>query len=353
MTTLKKLFVAFIVTALMTNAFGQPASQKKSKGTLRDRMNQSSFIQKKLASGDYSFSQTTGTYTELTNPISINNGQVWDDLMATIPIGFSFKLYDVMLDSVYFGIGLGGLVTSAIDQSFEADYAMLPFEVDLIDRGELSGISLSPISYQLEGIAGSRILKIEWKNAGFMGEIETLGTLNDYANFQLWLYEGSSDIEMHYGPIMVSDPVLNYKGETGAYAGVSDMELVNSYLLMGNPENPALSDTLVTLDGTPANGTVYRFSNLTTGDDGEQPENPVVRFFPNPVRQIATVRVSQGSLTQGELQLRDSFGRMVNTIRNIRANEFSIDCTDLVRGVYIFQLTDQEKFIARGKLVVD
>jgi hypothetical protein len=63
-----------------------------------------------------------------------------------------------MLDTVYFGMGLGGLVSSAIDTTFVADYAIIPFEADLIDRGELTGISQSPISYKLEGNAGSRIV---------------------------------------------------------------------------------------------------------------------------------------------------------------------------------------------------
>jgi hypothetical protein len=116
----------------------------------------------------------------------------------------------MMLDSVYFGMGLGGLVSSVIDPNFEADYAILPFEADLIDRGELTGISQSPISYKMEGNAGSRILKIEWKNAGFVGEIGELGTLNDYVNFQVWLFEGSNDVEMHYGPNMVLNPAISY-----------------------------------------------------------------------------------------------------------------------------------------------
>jgi len=33
--------------------------------------------------------------------------------------------------------------------------------------------------------------------------------------------------------------------------------------------------------------------------------------------------------------------------------EFSVDCNDLARGVYLYRLTDQEKFIATGKLVVE
>lgn len=353
MKTLKKLFVAFIATTMMTTAFGQPITQKKSKINLRDKINHGSSIRKALTSGDYSFSKTTGTYADLTNANSINNGQLWDDPVGSVPIGFTFKLYDLMLDTVYFGMGLGGLVSSAIDANFEADYAIIPFETDLIDRGEFSGISQSPISYKLEGNAGNRVLKIEWKNAGFVGEIGALGTLNDYVNFQVWFFEGSNDIEMHYGPNMVSNPVINYEGETGAFVGISDKDLLNPYLLSGSPDNPELSDTLACLDGTPANGTIYRFSNLTAGNDNDQPEKVQFKIFPNPVHQVATVRISQGSLNHAELRFYDTFGRIVKTIRNIQTNEFFVDCSDLARGVYVYQLTDQEKFTATGKLVVE
>ncbi len=353
MKTLKKLVFALFAITMMTTAFGQSVTQKKSKGSLRDKINHGSSIQKSLASGDYSFSGTTGTYAELTDAISINNGQLWDDPIGSVPIGFTFKLYDIMLDTVYFGMGLGGLVSSAIDINFEADYAIIPFEADLIDRGELAGISQSPISYKLEGNAGSRILKIEWKNAGFVGEIGALGTLDDYVNFQVWLFEGSNDIEMHYGPSMVSNPVISYEGETGAFVGVSDKDLVNSYLLSGSPDNPELSDTLVTLDGTPADGTIYRFSNLTAGVDDDKPEKIQVKIFPNPVQQVATVRISHGNLNHAEFLLFDTFGRIVKTIRNIQTNEFSADCTDLERGLYLYQLTDQGKFTVTGKVVVE
>lgn len=350
---LKKLVIALIATTMMTTAFGQSVTRKKSQGSLRDKTNHGSSIRKAVTSGDYSLYSTTGTYTDLTNAISINNWQLWDDPVYSVPIGFTFKLYDLMLDTVYFGIGLGGLVSSAIDANFEADYAIIPFEADLIDRGELSGISQSPISYKLEGNAGSRVLKIEWKNAGFLCEIGELGTLNDYVNFQVWLFEGSNDIEMHYGLNMVTNPLINYDGETGAYVGVSDKYLLNSYLLSGSPANPVISDTLVCLEGTPANGTIYRFSNLTTGNDNDQPEKVQFKIFPNPVHQLATVRISHGSLNHAELRLYDTFGRIVKTICNIQTNEFSFDCTDLARGVYVYQLTDQEKFKATGKLVVE
>ncbi len=350
---MKKLLVAFVATTMMTTAFGQPVTQNKFKGSLRDKISPGSSIQKALASGDYSFSKTTGTYSDLTDAISINNGQLWDDPVGSVPIGFTFKLYDIMLDTIYFGMGLGGLVSSAIDSNFVADYAIIPFEADLIDRGELSGISQSPISYQLEGSAGNRILKIEWKNAGFVGEIGALGTLNDYVNFQVWLFEGSNDIEMYYGPVMITNPAINYEGETGAFVGISDKDLLNSYLLSGSPDNPELSDTLANLDGTPADGTIYRFSNLTTGNDGDQPEKRQVKVFPNPVQQFATVRISHSMLNHAELLLYDTFGRIVKTVRNIQANEFTVDCTDLVRGVYLYQLTEQGKFITTGKLVVE
>jgi hypothetical protein len=353
MKTLKIFLIAFVATTMMITVWGQSAPQKKDKASLGNIFIRGSSIQKAVASGDYSFSKTTGTYSELTDAVTITNSQPWDDPEDSIPIGFTFKLYDLLLDTVYLGLGLGGLVSSPIDTNYHADYAVIPFETDLIDRGELSGISQSPIRYKLEGNAGNRILKIEWKNAGFLGEIAVSGTLNDYINFQLWLFEGSNDIEMHFGPNMITDPFINYVGETGAVAGVSDSDLADPYLLSGSPDNPVLSDTMAVLDGTPADGTIYRFSNLTAGKDDDQPEKVQVKIFPNPVQQVATVRICHGSLFPAELLLYDTFGRIVKTIRNIQTNEFSVDCNDMARGIYLYRLTDRGKFVATGKLAVE
>ncbi|MDP1621590.1 MAG: T9SS type A sorting domain-containing protein [Bacteroidales bacterium] len=350
---MKTILIVFVALTAMTNVLGQSVLKKVDKRNFKNIVNHGISFHKVASSGDYSFSTTTGTYSNLSNAISINNNQLWDDPEDSIPVGFNFKLYDLVLDTVYLGIGYGGLVSSVIDTNFEADYLVLPFETDLIDRGNISGISQSPISYKLEGASGNRILKVEWNNAGFYDEGELLGTLHDYINFQLWLYEGSNDIEIHFGPNMITNPLINYGQETGAIIGLSDYNLINPYLLSGNPVNPVLSDTLVFLGGTPADGTIYKFSNLTSGIKNNQPGNFDVQIYPNPAHQIAIVRVNNGKLNHAELRITDTFGRTIKAIRDIQTNEISVDCNNLIKGIYLYQLTDQGKNVATGKLIIE
>ena len=76
------------------------------------------------------------------------------------------------------------------------------YGVNLVDRAsdtvKWDGMtdSLSPVSYQLGGVPGSRILKVEWKNAGFHMDIAADNKSVDFVNLQIWLYEESNDIEL-------------------------------------------------------------------------------------------------------------------------------------------------------------
>ena len=82
---------------------------------------------------------------------------------------------------------------------------IIPYGADIADRGYNTPISESDVFYKLTGEPGSRIFKLEWKNVGFYREIAEQGTANNYTNFQLWIYEGSSDIEVRFGPNYTPD----------------------------------------------------------------------------------------------------------------------------------------------------
>lgn len=352
MNIFKSTLIAFFAIITMTSAFGQDPSKQEKKENFRNGKKQNSSKNEKVLSNDYSFSITTGTYLNLTESISLNNNQIWDDPEFNLPIGFTFRLFDIAIDSLYSGFGVGGMLSSRYDSNFDSLFLILPFEADLIDRGDISGVSQSPISYKLEGTPGTRILKIEWRNAGFYEEGDLFGTLNDYINFQLWLYEGSNSIEIHFGANMVTNPILNYSGETGAVLGLSDYDLTNAYLLSGSPSNPIMVDSLVFLNGTPTDGDIYKFSKIVTGIDTHKQTGNIARAFPNPFHQSATVEINDGKLHNVELKVIDIFGRTVISILNIQTNVTSINRENLINGIYFFQLIEEEKIIASGKLII-
>ena len=223
-TTLLSIF-SFL---LIGNGSAQSFSKQEKKSRMKTQTNNN-----RLLLNDYSFSLINGTYADLDSATSVNNNQLWDDPSYIVPIGFNFQFYDKMITDVYFGIGLGGLLTDTFDLNFGANYVMPAFETDLIDRGDIIGISKSPISYKVDGTVGTRIFKLEFKNAGFYDEEDSLSTLNDSVSFQFWLYEGTNDIEFHYGPSALTYPLINYFGETGALIGLTDFNITNAYLLSG------------------------------------------------------------------------------------------------------------------------
>jgi hypothetical protein len=216
---------------------------------------------------NYDFTSTTATYVELNQALaeSVNNGEIWDEPEYVIPMGFPFELNGHAVTSFHFD-GHGSQMASNTQVPF-VEAQILPFESDLMDRGTIGGTSLSPISYIIEGVPGSRIQKIEFKNAGSYYEYDVQGTLNMWVNFQCWLFEGTNNIEFHFGLSHVDVPILFYGGGTGPLAALRDYdEFLNQYsnthYLIGSTSNPFLSEDIGFINGTPSTGTVYRFTYL-------------------------------------------------------------------------------------------
>ena len=173
---------------------------------------------------NYYFEQFTNEYSNLSNGTSLNNGAIWDDPQYTIDLGFDFRILNQPTNYLQFA-DLGG---SLVDTSFK--YFIFATTSDLSDRSfnTENSVSVSPISYKIETGNNGSICKIEWKNAGFYEDEEGIY----YTNFQLWLYEGSDMLEIHYGPSFV-DPI-HYAWEQDACAILEmdeDTETATGFLL--------------------------------------------------------------------------------------------------------------------------
>ncbi len=210
----------------------------------------------------YTLTTLDEPYNDLTGATSINGGELWDDPEYVVPIGFAFEINGNAVTALQF-VGSGSFLAAPTSDP-DILTGVLPFEMDLIDRGDIDGTSVSPLSYKVEGSPGSRICKIEWKNAGSFEELNTENTLDMFINFQLWLYEGINRIEFHFGSNNINNPDLFYGG-FGIYMGTTDIdpntdEIYNPHFFAGSIDAPFLSAAVETIDGTPAPGTVYRLS---------------------------------------------------------------------------------------------
>lgn len=272
----------------------------------------------------YMFTVLNEPYTDLSNPISINNGDVWDDPAYAFSIPFPFELNGHAISTLEF-YGTGALLRSPTTDPDIYTY-VFPFELDLIDRGSVTGISASPISYQVEGPSGNRILKVEMKNAGSFYEFDELGTTDMYMNLQMWLFEGSNRVEFHFGESLISDPDIFF-ADGGAYCGITDANeasqiFINGHFLGGPASAPQLSMSDVTLEGNPDDGTVYRFFLSPPVEITVTGTNATSFCQPN---GTATVEVTGGS---SPYTYQWNTGGNTPTIENLDAGTYTVTVSD-------------------------
>lgn len=229
----------------------------------------------------YNLYTSATTYMPLTSGTSLNGTHVWDSYSDNYVADMRFV---AKIDTAHFETGFLGsenfFVSDSADTSYLSGFYLE--DADLIDRGTISGTSASPLRYEVDGTPGSRVFKLEIANAGFHGEYDNYGTQNDYINMQVWVYEGSNIVELHYGPSNISHPdeYFNFMGKPliGMIDNVSPNGDGVIYVLSGNPTAPGI-DSMVLSGGTPSyvgptlnnfppSGTVYRFvpKNLSVKD---------------------------------------------------------------------------------------
>jgi len=315
-----------------------------------------SFWAIQLFSQSYSLSTSTGTYEPLDSSISLNNGLVWDDPEFAVPIGFDFQYGGQTFNEIFLeDFGLGGLVSSDTSETGVIP-VIVAYGTDIIDRGydliNDTTLSESPISYQLVESAGSKILKIEWSNVGFFEDLGTNNISSDFTNFQLWLYEGTNDIEIHFGPTSVLQPEISYEGELGPFIGLypfydveEDTLAGTAYMLAGDPTAPTLNtitsfDDASFVNGTIPEGTIYRFSSMTmTTSINYAVKLPLFSISPNPANKVIRI-LSEAPLTSiAQIQILTINGQVVKRFTPT-ARELNI--ADLKSGIYAVQLITEE-----------
>jgi hypothetical protein len=210
-----------------------------------------------VSAQNYTFSQFTNPYQDLVGATLLSGSDLWDDTIYYVPFGFPFA---------YRGQNYTGVNVNTYGYlDFDQDAVLFAGLVaDYTDRNYyLGGAAVSPISYTVEGAAGNRIVKIEFKNSGFYNDMNG----SDYVNFQIWLYEVDNAVEVHVGSSSVPNPFDDFDA-AGPGSGVLEFsntgDPIYSYLVTGNTAAATtttwdgLSD-FPTLNGMPVEGTVYRF----------------------------------------------------------------------------------------------
>lgn len=300
----------------------------------------------------YTFSTFTAGYNDLVVPTSLNNGVTWDDPDFTVPIGFSFDYFEEPTTSIEISSdGLGGLLKKDDCGVDPFESLLFAYGADIIDRGDDGPASLSNISYKTEGTIGSRICKVEWNNVGFYdGNTDANGNRIDYLNFQLWLYESTNVIEMRFGPKSISEPLVDFEGETGTwiallhkYDCLNDELLGHQLFLSGNPSSPTFydngfdaQDSIVYLDGVIPPLTVYRFTPALTTSHEEIGAVSSFSIVPNPAQdELRLVRDENTVSDIRRASIVDVNGKVL--LSDVAFNQ-EISISDLESGMYFVRV---------------
>jgi hypothetical protein len=208
---------------------------------------------------NYSFAQSSATYTDISAVMELFPNMAWDEEETAVAIGFSFDFLGSTFDTV--NINTDGFLF--FDEHYQhvgaASYQ------DLYCK-QLSNNQMSAITYAVEGAAGSQILKIEFKNCAVYE-----GTGDDAVNFQIWLHQADNSIEYRYGSHQISDPATAYDENGGPQIGlmnlgISDAQTQSGLAVNGSPSaatgTTQFGNTALYLGGTPANGTIFKFTPL-------------------------------------------------------------------------------------------
>lgn len=282
-----------------------------------------------LQAQSFTYSMSTDSYTELTNPTVVSTDLANDLYLEDLSSAY-FNLFgeNFVLDGtsgLFFGKG-GFIRAFNVDntKSFIFDPMLTPLEA------RTSG---SEISYQFESSSNGNILKVQFKNMGFQ-----TGDPSDFANVQVWLYQATGKVEYRYGPS--STDILTFGGQSGPLVGIylfnSDFSLYyDAMCLTGNAANPTanLVSPFSRITGMPTDGTVYEFTPVSAVSL-EENQLIDIKLYPNPAKNELTI---EGDEEITSVEIIDVLGKTIKT-EKINGVSKTISITDLNIGVYVARI---------------
>ena len=302
-----------------------------------------------VTSFPYQFSAFNEPYMPLQNPISLDQGLVWDDPEYTIPLPFEWVIFEDTLTEII--LGAPG---SQLSQNYYLEDTIdvvFPYFADIINVND--SIVVSPIAYEIVGNAPNRICKIQWSNVGFYDEWMNTGLAGNTLSFQFWIYETTHDMRIHFGPTFIKSANLFQVFGFPCVMLIDELDFNTQtwsgmWTLAGPADNPQVVsvsefgplglDPSQLLSSDPQEGQVYSFQLPTPIGVSEQPSKNSLRLFPQPAKdQVSFYADAQDRITvwnaQGQVVMQYTASIGLNTL----------EISSLSDGLYYLQSTNDEK----------
>ncbi len=280
----------------------------------------------------YVFSETSATYEELIDDTPVANPDFDNDQLTNLPLdNETFHLFG--LDFTF-----GGFTTYAIQTfgNLRIDNDSSAVIIDGIFTNLDSIDETTSVSWKIDGTSGELIVKAQWKNVKL-----ALGEATNFANFQIWIYQETGVIEIHYGE-QSENNATGYTDDNGPYAGIfyspdTFDEMYEKLWLYGEPTNIQQDATSIfyfgRLLGVPSNGTVYRFSPTTTTDIHEKSsDRGDIQVYPNPTSNALFLAGQWRNFDK--VRIFDSLGKL-HLEQKIATQK--LDVSSLGSGTYILE----------------
>ncbi|MFT6321330.1 MAG: hypothetical protein ACJAT4_002260 [Granulosicoccus sp.] len=296
----------------------------------------------------------TDTYTDVEEATELTSvGDLWDDPNYDIPIGFNFDFYGETYNNIQ-TVSLGGWLAFEDPYTTDSISFLIPYFDDLADIENFNTANQSTISHTTEGATGEQILKIQWKDCGFYEEIFSgTPTANNTVSFQLWLYEGTNNIEFRYGPSTLPDAATIHDYNSPVCGFIENLSTDTDdfdafWHLTGDATNPTVTSSDITvidtysipgLDSDPAEGQVYRFATVPTSIKAPT-QNLDLNVYPTVIADEFFVEVSEELLHEKtQISVVNNLGQVIynNTITNVKER---LDASSFPAGIYYVRINN-------------
>lgn len=206
------------------------------------------FIPFALLGQEYSIDKNTTDYANLSGEKSLIYADAGQPLNTKIELPFSFPFFGKNYNKAWIGEGY---------ISFDEDRNLY---IDAVYADLMVG-NETRVLHQVIGKNGNRIFKLEWNH--LLLTQDATGT--SFVNAQLWLYEGSGKIEVHYGNCSYLPEYMNNGlDETGPTVGIAK-EKTETYFY-ATDEDGKVSPYPSALKQMPSPGAVISFTAKVNGE---------------------------------------------------------------------------------------